>query len=110
MLTKKLVLGLTTTAALLLGAPAFADGGRGHRHGHGNGHAHGHAKQYKHHWKHHHRPVVVHPAPRIYHQGYYSYAPPPPPVVVYRPAPHVVYAPAPVYHEPDVRVNIGLRF
>jgi hypothetical protein len=102
MLTKKLVLGTTMTAALLFGASAFANGGHGHGHGYGHGHGHN-----KHHWKHHYRPVVVRPAPIYYSYGYA----PPPPVVVYRPAPPVVYAPVPVYRsDPDVRVNIGLRF
>jgi hypothetical protein len=92
---KKLLLAAT---ALLVSAPALADGGHW---------------QARHHWKqwNHHRhgaPVLVVPAPRVF------YAPPPrviyapPPAPVYYAPPPVVY-PAPV-HVPASGVSIRLHF
>lgn len=77
---------LIAAAAVLISAPALADGGRHHRP----------------HWKHwkphpHARQVVVVPAPRAYYA--------PPPRVYYAPPPRVYYAPpAPVYYAPPPRV------
>ena len=95
---KKLVLA---AAALMIAAPALADGG--HRHG---GHP---GWKHQHHWKHHGhyaRPVVVMPPPRVYYA--------PPPRVYYAPPPRVVYAPPqPVYHpapHPEGSVSIRLHF
>jgi hypothetical protein len=89
---KKLILA---TAALMIAAPALADGG--HRHYKPNNH-YKHYKHYPqrhvHQWKHHHRPVVMMPPPRVY------YAPPP----------RVVYAPPrPVYHAPAPSSGISIR-
>jgi hypothetical protein len=66
---KKLIGGLAVTAALLMTAPAWADGG----HGYGHDHGYGHGK----HWNKHHvhesvvihqyvRPVPVYPMPAYY--------------------------------------------
>jgi hypothetical protein len=76
---------LIAAAAVLVSAPALADGGRwDHR---------PHWKQWRHHP--HAARVVVVPAPRVF------YAPPPP--VYYAPPPQVYYAPpAPVYYAPPV--------
>jgi hypothetical protein len=75
---------LIAAAAVLISAPALADGGRWQ-----------HRQQWKH-WKHHPhaRQVVVVPAPRVYYA--------PPPRVYYAPPPRVYYAPppAPVYYAP----------
>ena len=67
-MTKKLIGGLAVAVALGMAAPAWANGGHGHRHGHGNGHAFGHAKHWqKHHVRQHYvvrevyRPVPVYP-------------------------------------------------
>lgn len=86
---------LIAAAAVLISAPALADGGRWE-----------HRPHWKH-WKHqpHARQVVVVPAPRVY------YAPPPrvyyaPPAPVYYAPPPVVY-PAPV---PSSSVSIRLHF
>jgi hypothetical protein len=70
---KNLVGGLAVTAALIMTAPAWANGGYGHGNGHGYGHGHGHG----HHWNKHHahervvireyvRPVPVYPGPVSY--------------------------------------------
>jgi hypothetical protein len=89
---KKIVLA---AAALMIAAPALADGG--HRHGHKHGYKHGH-----YHWKHHHRPVVVMPPPRVYYA--------PAPRVYYAPPPRVVYAPPrPVYHAPLPASGVSIR-
>lgn len=88
---------LIAAAAVLISAPAFADGGRWQ-----------HRQQWKH-WKHHPhaRQVVVVPAPRVYYAPppRVYYAPPPAPVY-YAPPPRVVY-PAPV---PQSSVSIRLHF
>lgn len=110
--TRILMLCAGLAGAVLLSAPAHADGWK-----HERGWKHGHGSKHGHRW-HHGHPHAQGPQARHWHHGHawapryaYGYSPVvvlPPPAVVYAPPARILH-PRPIV-DPGVSVHIGIGF